>query len=151
MKDEEDVEEEDFLGQESPLKLCFTCCMTTCICIVRELERKIEMLKIKKEVEDLEAEIRASSRTEQGRGRKKRRLDENEETEAIGTPNKKKKPEDESKEKTKIPPPSLRLVFNCPVTSRGKEAVQQYGLCRALTFTLVVKMRILHMGAQNKY
>ena len=101
-----DVEEEDFLGQESPQKLCFTCCMTTCICIVRELEKKIEMLKIKKEVEALEAEIRASSGPEQGRGRKKRRLDENEEeTEAIGTPNKKKKPEHELQEKTQIPPP----------------------------------------------
>ena len=74
----EDVEEGDFLGQETPYKFCFTCCMTTCICILREVERKIEMLKIKKEVEALDAEIRASTGPEQGRERRKRRLDERE-------------------------------------------------------------------------
>merc|ERR1711942_614965 len=75
----EDVEEEDFLGQESPRKFCFTCCMTMCICIVRELDRKLEMLKIQKEVEALEAKLRTLGRQEQEQGRKdkkRRRLDD---------------------------------------------------------------------------
>ena len=97
-EEEADVEAEDFLGQGEPTLFCLACCMTPCICMVRDLEKKIELLKLRREIEALEDQVETMAwtreRKEQEKKGRKRRLDlEEEEVEEAGTPRKKTKPE----------------------------------------------------------
>ena len=46
---------------------------------MRELDRKIEMMKIRKEIEALEDKVKARTRHDQGTEGRKRRLDQEEE------------------------------------------------------------------------
>ena len=91
---------------------------------MRELDRKIEMMKIRKEIEALEDKVKARTRHDQGTEGRKRRLDqEEEESEVTGTPNKKKKPEHDISEKARIPPP--RVQQPCPQQREGGSPVVQ--------------------------
>ena len=59
--EEDDPREEDFLGPET---FCLTCCMTPCTCMLREVERRLEMIKTQQKIEELKGRIQSIKKEE---------------------------------------------------------------------------------------
>ena len=104
--EEEDPGEEDFLGPET---FCLTCCMTPCTCMLREVERRLEMVRTQQKIEELEGQIKARRREE---SKKKRKIELEEDL--LDTPSKKTKPD---KDIARVPPKETQQ--NCPQQREG--------------------------------
>ena len=76
--------DEEFLGPEV---LCLSCVMEPCICEVRELEMKLEKLKLERKIKELE-DMKVTKAKD-----KKRQMIDGEETDETQTPRKRKKTE----------------------------------------------------------